>query len=70
MSSSLTPLEESWYHEQLFHGVVTTMATQVKERFHHDHYPMNMFFPLAIEVFWCFHQQIGNFVIDVLTWCG
>jgi hypothetical protein len=39
----------------LFHGVVVTMAVQVKERLYHDYYPTNMFLPFAIEVFGCLH---------------
>ncbi len=37
-------------------GVVATMVAQVKEGLYYDHYPLNMFFLLAIKVFGCLHQ--------------
>ncbi len=42
-------------------GVVTTMAALMKKRFYHNHYPMDVFLPLAIKVLRCFHQQVNNF---------
>lgn len=53
----------------LSHGVVVAMAAQVKEGLYRNHYPVNMFLPLTIEVFGCFHQQSNNLFISVLTWC-
>jgi hypothetical protein len=40
-----------------FHRVVTKMVTQAKEGFYHNQNPINTFFPLAIKVFGCIHQQ-------------
>jgi hypothetical protein len=37
--------------------VVATIVTQVKDEFYCDWFPMDMFFPLAIEVFKCLHEQ-------------
>jgi hypothetical protein len=42
--------------------VVAKMVTQAKEGFYHDHHPINTFFPLAIEVFECIHQQAYDFL--------
>jgi predicted naringenin-chalcone synthase len=39
----------------LSRGVVALLVAQVKERFHRDRYLTDVFFPLAIEVFGCFH---------------
>jgi len=33
-----------------------------KGRTYQDKYPTNLFFPLAIEVFECLHQQVDNFL--------
>ncbi len=38
------------------HGVVATLAARVNERLYYNHYPTNVFFLLAIEVFGCFQQ--------------
>jgi hypothetical protein len=35
----------------LSHGVFATMVAQVKEGFYRDHYPIDMFSPLATKVF-------------------
>jgi hypothetical protein len=43
-------------------GMVTTMTTQVKERFYHNRYPTNVFLPLVINAFKYFHQQSNNFL--------
>jgi len=45
-----------------FHGMVTKMVTQAKEGFYHNYHPINMFFPLAIEIFGCIHQQAYDFL--------
>jgi membrane-associated PAP2 superfamily phosphatase len=42
------------------HGVVMTMATQVKEGFYCDCYLMDMFFALVIKVFRSLHQLFDN----------
>jgi hypothetical protein len=39
----------------LSHGVVVTLVAQVKEGLYHDCHSTYVFFPLAIEVFGCFH---------------
>jgi hypothetical protein len=52
----------------LSHGVVATVVAQMKEGLYHNRYLVNMFLPLAIEVFGCFHQQSNNLFINVLTW--
>jgi len=39
-----------------FHGVFATMVAQVKKGLYRDHYPIDMFFPLVIEVFEYLHQ--------------
>jgi len=36
-------------------GVVVTLAAEMKEGFYCNHYPTDVFFPLAIEVFECLH---------------
>jgi hypothetical protein len=36
-------------------GVTVLVMVQVKKGLHCDHYPTNMFFLLAINVFGCFH---------------
>jgi hypothetical protein len=36
--------------------VVATLAARVNERLYYNHYPTNVFFLLAIEVFGCFQQ--------------
>jgi hypothetical protein len=37
-------------------GVLTTLTAQLKEGLYYDHYTMDMFFFLAIEVFGCSHH--------------
>ncbi len=37
------------------------MVVQVKEGFYHDHHLIDTFFPLAIKVFGCLHQQADIF---------
>jgi hypothetical protein len=39
----------------LFRGVVVAVVAQVKEGLYYEHYPLNMFFLLAIKVFGCLH---------------
>ncbi len=39
-----------------------TIATQVKDGLYHDRFPMDMFFPLAVEVFGCLHQKANIFL--------
>jgi hypothetical protein len=56
----------SWV--DISHGVLATIAAQMKEGIYCNCYPANMFFPLAIEVFGCFHQQSDNLFINVPTW--
>jgi hypothetical protein len=36
--------------------VVTMMALQAKEECYHDWHPLDVFFPLVIEIFGCLHQ--------------
>jgi membrane-associated PAP2 superfamily phosphatase len=43
------------------HGVVVTMAAQVKEGLYRNYYLVDMFFPLVIKVFRSLHQQFDNF---------
>lgn len=43
-------------------GVVVIVTTQAKEGLYYDCYPMDMFIPLAIEVFGCHYQQFNNFL--------
>jgi hypothetical protein len=47
-------------HVAFFHGVVMIVVAQMKEKLYHDCYPMDMFFPIIIEV-GCFHEQSNNF---------
>jgi hypothetical protein len=50
------------------HGVVTSsVVIQVKEKLYRDCYLMAMFFPLAIEIFGCFHQQANNFLYQCVN---
>jgi hypothetical protein len=45
-----------------FCGVVASLATQVKKIFYYNCYLTDVFFPLAIEIFLCFHQHANNFL--------
>jgi hypothetical protein len=45
----------------LSRGVSTTLTTLMKERFYHNHYPMDVFLPLAIKDFGCLHQHVNSF---------
>ncbi len=38
------------------------MATQTKERLYRNQYLVDLFFPLAIEIFGCLHQHVDNFL--------
>jgi hypothetical protein len=49
-----------------FCGAATSLVAQMKEGFYYDHYQVNVFLPLAIEVLGCFHQKVDNF----LHWCA
>jgi hypothetical protein len=42
--------------------MAATLPTQVKEGLYHDHYPMDVFLPLAIKVFGCLHQHVNKFL--------
>jgi hypothetical protein len=35
-------------------------VAHAKEGLYHDQYPMDAFFPLAMEVFECLHQQVDD----------
>jgi len=50
--------------------VVASLVAQVKKRFYCNHYSIDVFFPLAIEVFYVFINKLTTLFIDVLTWCG
>jgi hypothetical protein len=50
--------------------VVVTLATQMKEGYYCDRYPVDVFFPLTIEVFGFFTNRFTISFINVLTWCG
>ncbi len=54
----------------LSRGVVATIMTQTKDGFYRDQFLMDIFLPLAIEVFEFLHQQEDGFFIDVPTWHG
>jgi hypothetical protein len=43
-------------------GVVAIIMIQTKDGFYRDQFPMNIFLPLAIEVFRCLHQQEDGFL--------
>jgi hypothetical protein len=49
---------------------VATIMTQTKDGFYRDQFLMDIFLPLAIEVFEFLHQQEDGFFIDVPTWHG
>jgi len=51
-------------------GVAVIVTVQVKEGFYCDHYPTNMFLPLAIKVLGVFTSSWTTFFNDVLTWHG
>jgi hypothetical protein len=38
-----------------------TLMAHAKEGLYHDHYPMDAFLPIVIEVFECLHQQVDDF---------
>jgi hypothetical protein len=42
--------------------VIAKMVTQAKEGFYYNQHAINTFFPLAIEVFECIHQQAYDFL--------
>jgi hypothetical protein len=39
----------------LSHGVIMFLAAQMKERLYYNRYPVDVFFPLAIEIFEYLH---------------
>jgi len=44
-----------------FCGVVTIVTTQANDALYHGQHLMYVFFPFAIEIFDCLHQQVNNF---------
>jgi len=46
----------------LFYGVDATIEAQTKEGFYRNWFPIDMFIPLAIEVFGCLHQHANGFL--------
>ncbi len=46
----------------LSYGVDATIEAQTKEGPYHDWFPIDMFIPIAIEVFGCLHQQANEFL--------
>jgi len=47
----------------LFCGVIATIVTQAKDEFYCDWFPMDMFFPLVVEVFKCLHERALGVVV-------
>jgi hypothetical protein len=48
-------------HATFFHQVALTITTWVKDGLYHYQFPVDMFFPLVIEVFKFLHQQANEF---------
>ncbi len=40
--------------------MTATLAPEVNEGFHLNHYSTNVFFSFVIKVFGCFHKQVNN----------
>ncbi len=55
----------------LFHGIVVTLTTQMKDGLHQSWFSTNMFLPFVVKVLGCLHQsRCMNFFINVPTWHG
>jgi hypothetical protein len=46
---------------KLFHEVAMIVAIPKKEGLYWDQYLVDLFLPLAVEIFGCLHQQLDNF---------
>ncbi len=44
-----------------FHGVITIIATHVKDNLYHNWFVVDMFFLLVVKVFGCLNQHVDGF---------